>query len=234
MNARERLLALDADNTRAAIFMMEQAPRFDEIRGARPRAVSAFNLFQTPPDIAARMVAMLPAGESLRILEPSAGLGRLYKALYNRYGSAAQVHLVEQSADCCRELYEQNIPARLYQADFLTWYTSERFDCIVMNPPFKRGRDVQHIKKAIELLTPGGVLVALCYNGVRQNTILRPLADYWQQLPAGSFRSEGTSAGVVLLKMQKGVDKPTAMNYNSTAGDKNHLKRERSSWTRSN
>ena len=62
--------------------------------------------------------------------------------------------------------------------------------------------DVHHIKHAAKFLTDGGLLVALCANGPRQREALLPIAETWEELPAGSFRSEGTSVDVALLTIR--------------------------------
>jgi len=178
--------------------MEQERTRFDALRKRKPvRAVSAFNLFQTPPGIASMMADRLGDVNGLRILEPSAGLGRLVHAV-GVHGP--DWRLVEQNADCCAELYRFGL--RLVQSDFLDCDAARlggMFDCIVMNPPFKLGRDIKHIAHAMKLLKPGGRLVALCFNGKRQNEKLRPLVDSWDVLPPGSFKSEGTNASVALV-----------------------------------
>lgn len=201
-----RLLRLKEETAAHGVEMVFDRARFDTLRDntSKPRAVAAFNLFQTPPDIADRMAGLLPdMGDNKTILEPSAGLGRLYTAL-RKAGHAGRVVLAEQSPDCCRELYTQTETDRLAiikQGDFLTM--DIKADAVIMNPPFKMGRDIKHIMHAFEMLKPGGLLVSLCYNGVRQNKKLKPLADTWEVLPAGSFKSEGTAAEVALLTMIK-------------------------------
>jgi 16S rRNA G1207 methylase RsmC len=142
-------------------------------------------------------------GPDKRILEPSAGLGRLYRAT-RAAGHAGPMVLVDISPDCCRELYGviDGDNATLRQGDFLTMDLG-RFDGAIMNPPFKQGRDIRHIRHALAMLNPGGRLVALCYNGPRQREQLRPLATSWVELEPGSFRSEGTGAAVVLAIFDK-------------------------------
>ena len=71
-----------------------------------------------------------------------------------------------------------------------------------MNPPFKNGEDIKHIKHAAAMLKPNGLLVALCANGPRQANQLKPLADTWEPLPAGSFKDQGTAVSVVLLTIR--------------------------------
>jgi predicted RNA methylase len=203
-----RLLHLREQTEAVGEEMRREAGRFEQLAdpASKPRAVSAFNLFQTPPAIADTMAGLLMdriSSESV-VLEPSAGLGRLYSALRDA-GHNGQVILVEQSAECCRELYEMTREDRrisIKQRDFLE--TSQQVDGVIMNPPFKQGRDVKHVKHALSMLRPGGVLVGLCYDGVKQNKHIKPLADMWKPLPAGSFKSEGTRAGVVLFMIGKG------------------------------
>jgi 16S rRNA A1518/A1519 N6-dimethyltransferase RsmA/KsgA/DIM1 with predicted DNA glycosylase/AP lyase activity len=108
--------------------------RFARLAGddSKSRVVSAFNLFQTPEPLAARVVEM--AGELGRTLEPSAGLGRLYRAVRARSG--CHVTLVEQSAECCAELYRETAgdgACKLVQGDFLSAEGLGLFDNIVMN-----------------------------------------------------------------------------------------------------
>ena len=216
MNSRKRSLArlqqLRTETDLAEHELEKHRGRFVKLarNDSAPRAVSAFNLFQTPPDIAAMMAGRLLEHfgnlDGLRLLEPSAGLGRLYSAVRSASDSA-EIVLVEQSADCCRELYKQTESdrrARLIQSDFLAVDLARAgglFDVVIANPPFKQGRDVKHINHALELLKPGGLLVSLCFDGVKQNRNLRPRCDTWEVLPDGSFKSEGTGASVVLLSI---------------------------------
>jgi hypothetical protein len=218
-----RLKALRAENNEKGLEMMQEKGRFAALAsrhedGTAPRAVSSFNLFQTPEHIAERMASMIPS-DAKRILEPSAGLGRLYKAL-RTHSPDSMISLVEQSADCCAELYrmtESDELAVLKQGDFLAMghpYEGNAglivkslpevfYDAVIMNPPFKQGRDIKHINHALGFLRTGGLLIALCYNGKRQNAKLKPIADSWEVLPEGSFKTEGTQADVVLLTMRK-------------------------------
>lgn len=195
-----RLLSLQAENGAAGAEMLIEAERFNRIRGEKPRAVSAFNLFQTPIILADRAVSLIPDElDPTQVLEPSAGLGRLYRAMLKRYPDTRYT-LVENSPDCARELWR--LPVEFLQRDFLT-VSGRMFDLIVMNPPFKNGADIRHINHAVSLLAPGGFLVAFCYNGVRQNKQLRPIANSWEVLPPGAFKESGTSASVILLTINR-------------------------------
>lgn len=206
-----RLLGLKGDLSQFTADMNTQRERFGDLagrheNGTTPKAVSVFNLFQTPKDIAQRMAGIVQqhCGMSSRILEPSAGLGRIYSAVIDTL-PGSRVSLVEQSAECAGELYRiARDGDRLFQRDFLEVSPEEIgfFDAICMNPPFKQGLDIKHIMHAKTFLAPGGVLVSLCYNGARQNAFLKPLATSWDVLPDNSFRAEGTTASVCLLIIQ--------------------------------
>lgn len=204
-NALARLLDLRQDNNEAAERMTAQAERFRLLTGAKPQAISAFNLFQTPKAIAAQMAAIVQdkvAGG--RILEPSVGLARLVEPLE---GLEADWLLIENAFECLRAVRDAVNMAnkKAMHRDFLTVEPSETglFDAVIMNPPFKQGRDIKHIEHATRFLAPGGKLVSLCYNGVRQNEILKPLADTWEVLQEKSFKEEGTNASVAMLIINK-------------------------------
>ena len=208
--SRDRLHRMQGEHTVREIEMSHERGRFTALAqrhedGTAPRAVSSFNLFQTPPELACRVVDMLPElPDSARILEPSAGLGRLYLPLVARF-PLARVTLVEQSPDCASELYRMiaGENATLRQADFLTVDLAPIFDAVVMNPPFKMGTDIKHIRRALDLLKTGGRLVSICANGPKQNAKLKPEASEWYDLEPGAFKSEGTNVRAAIVVFDK-------------------------------
>jgi len=205
----DRLMTLKSENDSKGLEMLTEAGRFKALadrdnNGLKPRAISGFNLFQTPEEVAQRMFDKIPSKyyKDLSILEPSAGLGRLYKVLL-RYLPKANYTLVDNNPDCVKELYNiSGAGTQIIQNDFLSIEMGHLYNLIIMNPPFKMGTDIKHIKHALRFLKPGGLLVALCYNGVKQNKVLKPIADTWEVLPKNSFKSEGTAAEVVLLTIK--------------------------------
>jgi hypothetical protein len=44
-------------------------------------------------------------------------------------------------------------------------------------------------------------LVSLCAAGPKQRKALEPIADEWHDLPAGSFKSEGTNVSAAIVVM---------------------------------
>lgn len=168
--------------------------------------VSAPQLFPTPVELAARMVELADIDPGARVLEPSAGTGAILGAMGGRMfghnperGEVVAVELNTQLAERLRHAFPlTDVRAR----DFLTCNGDlGTFDRIVMNPPFANAADVRHILHARHMLRPGGRLVALCANGPRQRDALMPLADSWEDLPAGSFAEAGTNVRVALLTL---------------------------------
>ena len=175
--------------------------RINALRGAGPvRVVSAPQLFPTPAAICEKMIDYLDLFPDCRVLEPSAGTGNIIKALLNRQdfdrGDLIAVEINHQLVNDIDRSYPEVMTT---QRDFLEWEAFEPFDCIVMNPPFKNGDDIKHILHAKDMLAEGGTLVALCANGSRQQKQLMSIADHWEELPQGSFKSEGTNVNTALL-----------------------------------
>ena len=178
------------------------------------RVISAPQLFPTSPHLAARMVELAQIEPGQRVLEPSAGTGVLCKAIAAAQPTA-RVFAVEIDTQLCELLSQainppedaaEGIYKNVLEGDFLeVGGLGNEWDRIVMNPPFADGADIKHITYALRHLKPGGRLVALCANGPRQNEKLRPIVEahggIWQELPADTFISSGTSVRSVLLSL---------------------------------
>ncbi len=196
------------ENDAARFAMAEMRPRFDALRarhdnGTAPRAVVAFNLFQTPADIAAQMAKALDLKQGARILEPSAGLGRLLDAVTPYEPS--EIVAVENAPQCAAELFNQNRPrVTIKQRDFLTLTPDDlgTFDAVIMNPPFHLRADIRHIFHARSFLKPGGILAALCMNTQHRTEQLKPIAATWEVLPDKAFKAEGTNISAAILTMK--------------------------------
>lgn len=222
MKAFHRLHTLRLANDEKRAAMDALAPRFEQIRerhtnGTAPRAVSAFQLFQTPAALAARMVELAEPASGLTWLEPSAGLGRILRPILAT--SPARVHAVEIDAELSGELFRTFPETGLTQRDFLAVEPTREgnaglllkpfpnsppfFNRIVMNPPFHMRADVRHVQHALGFLTNPGILVGLCLAGRHREEAIRPLCDHWEPIPAGAFRAEGTNVETVLFRIRK-------------------------------
>jgi predicted RNA methylase len=206
--AFERLRDLQVETVLAGSVMDEMRPRLERLadrhtNGTAPRAFSAFQLFQTPAEIAGRLVAALGLKLGARVLEPSAGLGRILDAL--KHHQPAEVLAVEMTASCAGELFTQDRPGVVIkQRDFLSVGVEELglFDAVAMNPPFHMRADIRHILHARQFLKPGGRLAALCLDTAHREKALRHLSNTWEKLPPETFAKEGTRVSTVLLTIQ--------------------------------
>lgn len=123
------------------------------ISGRIPDAKS-HQYYPTPPDLAARVVELAEIGDGDQCLEPSAGAGALAELLPRDRTTCVEVSQIHAAV-----LRQKGFAVT--GGDFLAWKPSDRFDRIVMNPPFSQGRWQAHLESAAALLAPGGRLVAV-------------------------------------------------------------------------
>lgn len=160
------------------------------------QVVSAEQLFPTPPHIVTRMIELAAIEPGMRVLEPSAGTGRILDQL----PEGCAVVAVEINHSLCGRLVAAG--RHIVPGDFMHCTVDSlhgQFDRILMNPPFSNADDIKHIKHAMSMLKEGGRLVAICAGGPRQERELMPLAGTWEQLPDDTFASEGTGVRTVLM-----------------------------------
>jgi predicted RNA methylase len=166
--------------------------------------------FYTPPELAEAMVerAFAKTNGRLRVLEPSAGTGRLIDAIGMRLDWDVDITAVELNPAYASGLRMKYATVNVYEADFLQLDKDAlgEFDVVVMNPPFTGGQDEAHIRHALRMLKMNGRLVAICGNGPRQREQLRSVADSWIDLAPGTFKESGTCVNTAMLIATKSFD----------------------------
>ena len=65
------------------------------------------------------------------------------------------------------------------------------------------GGDIRHIRHAFGMLAKGGRLVAVCADGPKQHEAFRDAGEYWEELPAGSFKASGTNVNTAVVVLNK-------------------------------
>lgn len=153
-----------------------------------------------------------------RVLDPSAGCGRIVSALVQR--GFTNVDAVEIDPINSRTL--QNLPISVYEQDFLTFKPSWKYKYILMNPPFLGDTWVAHVEHAWSLLEDDGVLVAIVPEALhwKDNSKVKTMRELvmmqgsYEFNEKGAFKESGTSVGTCMLKMEKDV----SQRYAPTSG----------------
>jgi len=180
--------------------------KFDELRDRLKDGVQvtvAPQLFPTPHELVQRMIGLAEIKQGDRVLEPSAGTGRILEAIHAAGGVSIAVEINHELVMSLRTRFDD-----VRHGDFMACHL-EPVDAVVMNPPFANGQDIEHITHAFSMVKPGGRLVAICANGPRQERRLRWLVEQlggmWEVLPADTFKESGTRVNTVLLTMTRAI-----------------------------
>jgi hypothetical protein len=179
-------------------FAYPPGPVITEIctTGCIPDQVS-HQFYPTPPALAARVVEAAEIEPGMSVLEPSAGQGGLADLMPGCLCvEAAQLNFRVLTAKGHRALH----------VDFLAWAAnwgaSEKFDRVVMNPPFDQSRWQAHVEAAARLVLSGGRLVAILPSGASKRL---NLGDGWSCSWTGPLENQfpGVSVDVVILTADK-------------------------------
>lgn len=140
-------------------------------QAAKIRGLTIDGFFPTPPGLAQRMVELARIEKHHEVLEPNAGMGDLVLPILHNH-AGAQVMAVEPVAELVEylELLREKYPATLHVFQGRFEDVAGEVDRIVMNPPFERGQDAEHVMHAVNLLratssSNRGRLVALMSEG---------------------------------------------------------------------
>lgn len=163
--------------------------------------------YETPGELASRMCRIADVGRGAKVLEPSAGLGAI-ASVARQYGGAVQC--IELDPKMSSVLAGNAFPVTT--CDFLVAAPTHLFDAVVMNPPFRNGQDMAHVRHAYGFLADRGTLVAVMSAGMtfrsdRRATEFRDWLDHVggevEPLPVGTFKQSGTKVNTVLVTIQK-------------------------------
>lgn len=161
--------------------------------GCLPDQVS-HQFYPTPDSLAREAVALADILPDSLCLEPSAGQGNIADILPKE-----RTTCVEVSELHCKVLQAKG--HKVVNADFLRWNPLDRFDRIVMNPPFSAGRWQAHLLHAAALLRHGGRLVAILPASARGKDVLPGFKQTWSR----EYRNEfaGTSISIAIVVGEK-------------------------------
>lgn len=206
--AKERREAQENNPQQEAEALLEQIENTEVRVNWNPDA------FFSPPYVVDRLIEL--ASTHLRdgatMLEPSAGDGRIIKAVLERFGEPINGKGVtpfwcEINTVAAQALRDQNLGGLQLEDDFLEVPPCTiGFDVVLMNPPFGNGKWRKHIKHAYSLLKPGGRLVSVAPgNGgpYWPDGWLRDKDYHAYDLPAGTFKEAGTNIDTHIIVIDK-------------------------------
>lgn len=190
-----------------------QAPEDDgALHEAKRTPAKYFGFFPTPQPLVdwavdAAKLYRSPDAPAITLLEPSAGTGNLARGAAR---AGADVTCVEIQHDYASGLALEGIYHKVWPHDFLSLSPDVlgQFDRVLMNPPFDRERDIDHVMHALKFLKSGGRLVAIMsahteFAETRKASAFRDhmgkLKGHFSDLPRNSFASVGTNVNTILL-----------------------------------
>lgn len=197
------------------------------LRDRKSTLAKNLGFFPTPEPLARFVVdeAALAVPRTLRILEPSAGTGALVDLMaagFPAWDAEAGGHrevrhridAVEIDRTRAFDLRAAGRCSAVILGDFLSVLPEETglYDRVVMNPPFDRERDIDHVTHAWSFLRPDGILVAIMSAGTEfrqtaKSEAFRAFVERnggrFRDNPIGSFASVGTNINTVTLVMTK-------------------------------
>ena len=174
-----------------------------------------FEFFETPASVANLMIDRAAisgdhvSNMNFYVLEPSAGHGAIADVV-RAYVAGQFIHVVEIEPSNREVLKEKGY--KLIGKDFMKLRKKKRlYDRIVMNPPFSKQQDIDHVLHAWKFLKPGGRLVSVMAGGTEYRQNKKALAfqklvedhGYIEPLPPGSFEESGTGVNTVLVTLDK-------------------------------
>ena len=170
-----------------------------------------FDFYPTPKAVVDKMLELVSFVDGDLVLEPSAGTGNIANEIANKYN--VLVDVIELNSRNFDALSKNEKFNSAIHGDFLTMRPDKKYNKIIMNPPFTKKADIDHVIHALEFLIPGGQLVAIMSAGVVNSStkkaktflsVLDSMSRYdIMNLPANSFKESGTCVSTILLNVNK-------------------------------
>jgi hypothetical protein len=142
------------------------------------------SFYPTPEKLIHKMINKInrPCSDIKFILEPSAGGGAIINSLlHSKFDSYTTVISAIEKDDYLRSelnrlsTFKQHSAYKVIDSDFLTYHGYDKFDLIIMNPPFENGE--YHLQKAIDISFDTEIICLL-----NAETILNPFSNHRKAL----------------------------------------------------
>lgn len=167
--------------------------------------------FATPEPVGLKMVQFADIRPGDKVLEPSAGHGAIARFIPD----LTDVTMVEPSYELSQKAALANGKAKIINGTFEELNVVNKYDAIVMNPPYGSGgkTSTEHLAKAAKHIRDGGRIVALLPRGGMAD---KRLTDFLESdaaknlhtvarvnMPAKTFERAGTSVNTQILVLER-------------------------------
>lgn len=167
-----------------------------------------YQAFYTPKFLANEIVELAGIKQGDTVLEPSAGEGAIALKAKNK---GAAVTCIEINSDAVKVLERLGFDT-VQRADFLKIDPSPSFDFVLMNPPFTKNQDIDHILHACGFLKSGGKLIAITslswFSGSQKKQ--KEFCDFVnkrgrviRKTSLGDFKESGTNIETLIIEIIK-------------------------------
>ena len=166
-----------------------------------------YQYFPTPKDVVRQLIELAELNSSDYVLEPSAGEGAIANELKVITNNVHVIELNPKMYAVLEPIFQMSM-----NKDFLQVEPKELYDKVVMNPPFSKQQDVDHILHAYKTLKPGGILVSVVSESpfFRNNKKSVEFREWLEKmnaeiidLEAGAFKESGTMVKTRIIKVRK-------------------------------
>lgn len=177
---------------------------------SKNKAAEGKDYFATPEPIGLKMVEWANLKDGEAVLEPSAGHGAIA-----RWFPATTKNIAIEPSRQLASLTQMNFDGNVIEDTFENYNTINKFNAIVMNPPFGTGGKtaIDHVAKAFKHLRDGGRIVTI----VPQGPSCQKHLDRWLdgedgknatvikeiKLPGSTFSRAGTTVATRILVIDK-------------------------------
>lgn len=211
--------AIMSDFDRAKSLYYAQAKKT-----SKNKAQEGIDYFPTPEPVGYKMVEWADLLDGEKALEPSAGHGAI-----SRFFSPNTENVIIEPSVKLAPLAQLNTDnAKLIQGYFEEYNIVNKFDAVVMNPPYGTASKtaMEHLEKAFKHLRNNGRVLAIVPNGPS----MQKRFDKWYEsedaknaylvgevlLPGAAFKRAGTSVNTKILIIDKHVTKEPLDIYTKT------------------
>jgi len=170
--------------------------------------------FPTPAWIVEQLIDLAGIIPRMTVLEPSAGRGNISNELIKRGCHVCVFEILPENRKALEVAPGELEPYLYTEPDFMKFDPGQIFDAVVMNPPFEKQADIDHVVKAYGHLRPGGRLVSVMAAGItfREDKKAKGLRELIENsggeiipLPEGAFKESGTMIRTVIVVIPKAV-----------------------------